>query len=180
MCSLFILISSLIVRSTCLLCQQCGGELYSGGLRLLRSMCCTATAIECPVGFVCIRALVVSSKKNFILSGCYFPEDGLIGCDSHTLPHNGTIQRCVCVNQSCQSYFPNGTCTQGLDTLTSFNSYNRKPTTRTTHTLISSATANRIGEFHYAGLPNKLPASSVWRRHFLLHIALIFSIVVFS
>ncbi|KAE9420267.1 hypothetical protein Angca_001873, partial [Angiostrongylus cantonensis] len=97
-----------------LLCQQCGGELYSGGLRLLRSMCCTATAIECPAGFVCLRALVVSPKRNFILSGCYFPEDGLIGCDSHTLPHNGTIKRCVCVNQSCQSYFPNGTCIQGL------------------------------------------------------------------
>lgn len=49
--------------------------------RLLRAMCCKATAIECAAGFVCLRAVVVSPQKSFILSGCHVPEDGLIGGD---------------------------------------------------------------------------------------------------
>ncbi|KHJ81976.1 hypothetical protein OESDEN_18333, partial [Oesophagostomum dentatum] len=46
---------------------------------LLRSVCCIATTVECAAGLVCLRAVVVSPKKSFILSGCHVPEDGLIG-----------------------------------------------------------------------------------------------------
>ncbi|EPB78885.1 hypothetical protein ANCCEY_02062 [Ancylostoma ceylanicum] len=49
---------------------------------LLRAMCCSATAIECAAGLVCLRAVVVSPQKSFILSGCHVPEDGLIGNDA--------------------------------------------------------------------------------------------------
>ncbi|WKX90834.1 hypothetical protein Q1695_009579 [Nippostrongylus brasiliensis] len=108
--SFLVLFSIFVVRATALLCNQCGGERYSGGLRLSRSTCCSPTAIECASGLVCLRALVVSPRKSFILSGCHLPEDGLIGCDFHNLPHNATIHRCVCLDQSCQSYFPNGNC----------------------------------------------------------------------
>ncbi|KAJ1346008.1 hypothetical protein KIN20_000672 [Parelaphostrongylus tenuis] len=160
--SLLILFLFLPVRSSCLLCQQCGGQLHNGKLRLMRGLCCTATTIECPVGLACLRALVVSSRKNFILSGCYFPEDGLIGCDSHTLPHNGTIQRCVCMDQSCQLYFPNGTCPKGLAALVRSNSgvhplnLTVHPTTQITETLISSPTAVRIEKFADGEPPTRL------------------------
>ncbi|KAK6730496.1 hypothetical protein RB195_007137 [Necator americanus] len=99
-------------RSSCLLCNQCGGERHGLGLRLLRTMCCSATTIECAAGLVCLRALVVSPQKSFILSGCHVPEDGLIGCDFHVLPHNASIHRCTCLDQPCQAYFPNGDCPQ--------------------------------------------------------------------
>ncbi|VDO40049.1 unnamed protein product [Haemonchus placei] len=108
--SLLVLFSFLFVRSSSLLCNQCGGERYSGGLRLLRGMCCNVSTVECAAGLICLRAMVVSPRRSFILSGCHIPEDGLIGCDFHHLPHNATIHRCVCLDQTCQSYFPMGNC----------------------------------------------------------------------
>ncbi|EYC04622.1 hypothetical protein Y032_0086g1889 [Ancylostoma ceylanicum] len=112
---LVVLFSFVFSRSSSFLCNQCGGERYGGGLRLLRAMCCSATAIECAAGLVCLRAVVVSPQKSFILSGCHVPEDGLIGCDFHNLPHNATIHRCTCLDQSCQKFFPNGDCPRPRD-----------------------------------------------------------------
>ncbi|CAJ0594681.1 unnamed protein product [Cylicocyclus nassatus] len=127
-----VLFSILISTATCLLCNQCGGERYGGGLRLLRAACCTPTPIECPAGLVCLRAVVTSPQKSFILSGCHVPEDGLIGCDIHSLPHNATIHRCTCLDQSCQAYFPNGDCPRAVPA----------PTTRT-RKLLSTTSATQ-------------------------------------
>lgn len=139
---LLLLFSVLLVRSSALLCNQCGGERYGDGLRILRAMCCKATVVECSAGLVCLRAVVVSPKKSFILSGCHVPEDGLIGCDFHSLPHNATIHRCICLDQSCQSYFPTGgNCTSSFSTATKSrpNSHHRK-----SHALSMTASAERL------------------------------------
>ncbi|RCN39228.1 hypothetical protein ANCCAN_14854 [Ancylostoma caninum] len=123
---LIVLFSFVFSRSSSFLCNQCGGERYGAGLRLLRAMCCSATAIECAAGLVCLRAVVVSPQKSFILSGCHVPEDGLIGCDFHNLPHNATIHRCTCLDQSCQKYFPNGDCPRPRDASTRPSTHQRK------------------------------------------------------
>ncbi|KAL6729883.1 hypothetical protein Aduo_000895 [Ancylostoma duodenale] len=87
-------------------------------------MCCSVTAIECAAGLVCLRAVVVSPLKSFILSGCHVPEDGLIGCDFHNLPHNA--HRCTCLDQSCQNYFPNGDCPRPRDASSRPSTHQRK------------------------------------------------------
>ncbi|KJH51152.1 hypothetical protein DICVIV_02712 [Dictyocaulus viviparus] len=151
---ILLLLYYLINQSTCLLCQQCGGERYGDGLRLLRSMCCTATVVECSAGLVCLRAIIVSPKKNFILSGCHFPEDGLIGCDTHMLPHNATIHRCVCLDQSCQSYFPTGNCPQPLKVRARLSTNkklvsNNATTLSTQTSVVSISSTVNVNEFHH-------------------------------
>ncbi|KAL6729882.1 hypothetical protein Aduo_000895 [Ancylostoma duodenale] len=113
---LIVLFSFVFSRSSSFLCNQCGGERYGGGLRV--------TAIECAAGLVCLRAVVVSPLKSFILSGCHVPEDGLIGCDFHNLPHNA--HRCTCLDQSCQNYFPNGDCPRPRDASSRPSTHQRK------------------------------------------------------
>ncbi|ETN82345.1 hypothetical protein NECAME_17742 [Necator americanus] len=137
--SLLFLLFFMFSRSSCLLCNQCGGERHGPGLRLLRTMCCSATTIECAAGLVCLRALVVSPQKSFILSGCHVPEDGLIGCDFHVLPHNASIHRCTCLDQPCQAYFPNGDCPQVINTTRP--SINTRPSTHRRKLHVPSSTA---------------------------------------
>ncbi|CAJ0960457.1 unnamed protein product, partial [Mesorhabditis belari] len=98
-----------IIPVKCVICWQCGGEEYGSGLRVLHSSCCRPQRRVCGDGLACLRATVNSPGMQFILSGCHPPEDGFIGCDLHHLPFNATIQRCACLDEACQEYFP-GNC----------------------------------------------------------------------
>ncbi|CAJ0573021.1 unnamed protein product, partial [Mesorhabditis spiculigera] len=105
--SLLLLMVTILPPLRAVICWQCGGAPYSAGVRVLYSTCCRPERRVCEPGLTCLRATVDAPNLKFILSGCHPPEDGLVGCETHPIPHfNATLRRCVCLDERCQRDFP--------------------------------------------------------------------------